>query len=457
MRLRLVLIFSLGTLALSSLLGSLTFLGVRSVLITQQERTDLQQSYVNAALVRNTLYAAPLTLANEVASIEQSANSTLLLKIAGQWQVDNPQVSALDISLAARRAADQGHVSTETRDVGGDLDYVVGIPVPAVQTQVFEVWQLNGLEGNLRSLALIIAGAALFTTVLGASLGIWVSRRAVRPLVVVSDTAASIAAGDMTTRLPTTHAGSEVEQLTESFNAMVDQLTTRMERDARFASDVSHELRSPLTTLAMSASILEAHRGDLDPVAQQSLDLLSAEIQLFQGLVEDLIELSRADVGAHDLVLEVLPVLELTRQAVRSVVSRLDIVAPQVEAEESVDRRQVLVDRRRYERVLANLLDNAQRYAGGATAVRLWADDHDVHVAVDDAGPGVGPGEHEAIFERFYRGRAAHDRTSVRGTGLGLALVREHLQLLRGDIRVTESPDGGARLEFTLPVVEFPT
>ena len=349
------------------------------------------------------------------------------------------------------------HVTTETRMNSTSLDFVVGIPMPAVETRVFEVWQLNGLEHNLRVLLLVIASAALFTSVAGAAGGVWVSRRAVRPLVVVSDTAARIAGGDFATRLPTTHAGSEVEQLTASFNAMVDQLVTRLERDARFASDVSHELRSPLTTLAMTASILQAHRDELEPAAQESLTLLSAEIGLFQGLVEDLIELSRSDAGANSLTLEVLPLAELTRQAVRSVTRRLDVDEPRVEVDPSLETARVLVDRRRFERIIANLIDNAQRYAGGAVALRLTAEGSVARLNVDDAGPGVAEGEHERIFERFYRGRAAHDRTTVRGTGLGLALVREHVRSLDGEIRVTSSPEGGARFQIDLPLVEFPS
>ena len=364
LRLRLVLIFGLGTLLLSSLFGTLTYFGVRDVLITQQQQTDLRQSYVNAALIRNTLYTAPLTLTNEVSSIQQSADSTLLLNIHGQWQTLNPQMPFIDISAAAMDATRHGHVSTQTRRVQSDLVYVVGIPIPAVQTEVFEVWQLDGLGNDMRTLLLIIGSAALFTTVLGASGGVWVSRRTLRPLVVVSDAAVKIAGGDFATRLPTTHAGSEVEQLTESFNEMVNQLVTKLERDARFASDVSHELRSPLTALAMSASILEQHRDELAPAAQESLTLLSAEILVFQGLIEDLIELSRSDAGANTLTLEVLPIAELTRQAVRSVTRRQGGNEPLVEVDADLEDARVLVDRRRFERIIANLMDNAQHYAG---------------------------------------------------------------------------------------------
>lgn len=457
LRLRLILIFVLGTLLISSFLGTLTFFGVRDVLIVQQQQTDLQQSYVNAALIRNTLYTAPLTLTSEINSIEQSANSTLILKIDGQWQTVSSRVPGIDISAAAMAAANANRVTTETRTIFSSLNYVVGIPMPAVQTQVFEIWQLGSLEHNMRVLLLVIGSAALFTTIVGASGGVWVSRRTLRPLVVVSQAAARIAGGDFATRLPTTHAGSEVERLTESFNAMVNQLVTKLERDARFASDVSHELRSPLTALAMSASILEQHRHELEPAAQQSLTLLSAEILVFQGLIEDLIELSRSDAGANTLSLEVMQIGELTRRAVHSVTRRLGGAEPVIEVDPQLDTARVLVDRRRFERIMANLMDNARHYAGGVVAVRVVVHGDHVELNVDDAGPGISESDQEHVFERFYRGRAAHDRSVVRGTGLGLALVREHVKSLDGEIRATTSPEGGARFQIDLPLVEFPS
>ena len=141
----------------------------------------------------------------------------------------------------------------------------------------------------------------------------------------------------------------------------------------------------------------------------------------------------------------------------RSVTRRLDVDEPRVEVDPSLETARVLVDRRRFERIIANLIDNAQRYAGGAVALRLTAEGSVARLNVDDAGPGVAEGEHERIFERFYRGRAAHDRTTVRGTGLGLALVREHVRSLDGEIRVTSSPEGGARFQIDLPLVEFPS
>jgi two-component system sensor histidine kinase MtrB len=251
-----------------------------------------------------------------------------------------------------------------------------------------------------------------------------------------------------------TRADREVQQLTESFNEMVGQLVERLERDARFASDVSHELRSPLTTLATTASVLTQHREELSPAGQESLDLLTADLAIFQSLVEDLLEMARGDAGAVPLVIETVAGVELVRQSVRSAVRRHGLAEPAIEVMANVEEPFVSVDRRRFERVMANLIDNAHYYAGGATAVRLDVEDGLFAINVDDAGAGVPLEEREAIFERFFRGRAAHDRGIARGTGLGLALVRDHVRVIGGTIRVLESPDGGARFQILLPLAD---
>jgi signal transduction histidine kinase len=111
------------------------------------------------------------------------------------------------------------------------------------------------------------------------------------------------------------------------------------------------------------------------------------------------------------------------------------------------------VDRRRFERVITNLIDNAHRYAGGAVALRIDVADNVVAFNVDDAGAGVPLEESERVFERFFRGQAAHDRGIARGTGLGLALVRDHVRAFGGTITVLRSPEGGARFQILLPVV----
>ncbi|MGC1419320.1 MAG: HAMP domain-containing sensor histidine kinase [Acidimicrobiales bacterium] len=454
LRLRLLVTFGLGAFILSAFFASLTYLGIKHVLISNQQRTDLNQSFANAALVRSTLYTSPPELPNLLNSIEKATNSNVLIQTHNQWLSKSQGAVTQDVSSAIIDAAVSGHATEQTLTFRGQEIFVVGLPIPAVETQFFEVFQLSTLSHTLGILLLLIGAGAILTSLMGISGGLWVTRRTVRPLERVSAAAALIAGGELTTRLVTGNTDREVQQLTDSFNAMVSQLVDRLERDARFASDVSHELRSPLTTLATSASVLSQHRGDLSPIAQQSLDLLVGDLAVFQSLVEDLLEIARSDAGAATVLLETVPAVELVRQSVRSASQHHAIAAPSVEVADEVHDPQVNVDRRRFERVMSNLIDNAHRYAGDAVAIRISVANDLLVIDVDDAGPGVPPEEHEQVFQRFFRGRAAHDRGIARGTGLGLAMVREHVRTFGGTIAVLESPEGGARFRISLPFEE---
>jgi two-component system sensor histidine kinase MtrB len=454
LRLRLLVTFGLGAFVLSSLVATLTYVGVERLLINNQQQSDLGQSYVNAALVRSTLYTSAPEISNLLNSIQNASSSNVLVRTHGEWLARSDKASTFDVSANTVSIVSDGRATEQTLRVGGRIIFVVGVPIPSAETQFFEVFQLSNLEHTLRLLLMALIFGALATSLVGLSGGLWVARRTVRPLMEVSNAAALIAEGALTTRLLVNQADREVQQLTESFNQMVSQLVQRLERDARFASDVSHELRSPLTTLATTASILQQHRNDLSPAGRESLDLLLADLSIFQSLVEDLLEMARTDGGAVPLDMETLPVIELAQQSVRSASRRHGLDEPPVDVASGIGDPLVRVDRRRFERVITNLIDNAHRYAGGAVALRIAVTGPVVEVNVDDAGAGVPVEESEQVFERFFRGLAAHDRGIARGTGLGLALVRDHVRAFGGTITVLRSPDGGARFQILLPLVE---
>ena len=222
----------------------------------------------------------------------------------------------------------------------------------------------------------------------------------------------------------------------------------------RFASEVSHELRSPLMTLAASVEVLENSRDEMPDRAQTALDLLSADVDRFQQLVEDLLEISRFDVGAIKLHLEEVLVAEMVIQAV----SVLGGGGVPVRFDDEVSTVVVRVDKRRFARVLANLLDNADKYAGGPTSVNIELLDEVVQIAVEDNGNGVAEAERDVIFDRFSRGSEGGNRASDSGVGLGLALVDEHMRLHGGRVWVEDRRDGesGARFVVELPVVALP-
>jgi two-component system, OmpR family, sensor histidine kinase MtrB len=454
LRLRLLVTFGLGALLLSGLFAALTYEGVHHILVNDLQQTDLHESYENAALVRSTLYTSPPELARLLNSIERATNSSVLVQTDEEWLSRSHGAQTFDVPKDLSEAVLRGNAADQIQVVRGKVIFVVGVPIPAVETQFFEVFNFASLEHTLRLLMLVLGAGALITTLIGVAGGLWVTRRTVQPLEKVSLAAAAIADGNLSTRLQVTRADREVQQLTDSFNEMVSQLVDRLERDARFASDVSHELRSPLTTLATTASVLQQHRFELSNAGQESLDLLTADLTIFQSLVEDLLEMARSDAGAVPLSIETIAAVELVRQSVRSAARRHGLNEPPIEVAAAVDDPLISVDRRRFERVITNLIDNAHNYAGDATAVRLDYEAGQFAINVDDAGSGVALEERQVVFERFFRGRAAHDRGIARGTGLGLALVRDHVQAFGGSIHVLESPEGGARFQILLPLVD---
>jgi two-component system sensor histidine kinase MtrB len=454
LRFRLLMTFGLGALILSALFASLTYEGVHHELVNDLQHTDLHESFENAELVRTTLYTSPPNLASILNSIEHATDSTVLVNTHQQLLSQSEGASIKDVPTETLNLVTKGEATSQILNINGKIMFVVGIPIPAVETQFYEVFPMNSLEKSLSTLLHNLLLGALVTSLIGIAGGLWVARRAVRPLERVSLAAGAIAEGNLSTRLQVTRADREVFQLTESFNQMVSQLVDRLERDARFASDVSHELRSPLTTLATTASVLQQHRSELSPAGQESLDLLTADLSIFQSLVEDLLEMARSDAGAVPLVMETVPAVELVRQSVRSAARRHGLDEPPVNLTEGVGSPVITVDRRRFERVIANLIDNAHYYAGGATEVCIDIEGDQLSINVDDAGAGVPLEERDTVFERFFRGRAAHDRGIARGTGLGLALVRDHVRAFGGTIRVLESPAGGARFQILLPYEE---
>jgi two-component system sensor histidine kinase MtrB len=205
-------------------------------------------------------------------------------------------------------------------------------------------------------------------------------------------------------------------------------------------------------TLAASIEVMNNQRDDLPDRSRAALDLMAGDIDRFQQLVEDLLEISRFDAGVVHLELEEVHLAELVMQAVSH--SSDDDVPVQLDAE--LAGVLVRADKRRLVRVIANLLDNAAKYGGGATSVGLRRVDGGVQIAIEDLGPGVPEEDRGLIFERFSRGVSAGRRGTSEGVGLGLALVAEHVNLHGGRVWVAGREDGreGARFVIELPVEE---
>ena len=235
---------------------------------------------------------------------------------------------------------------------------------------------------------------------------------------------------------------------------MADAMERRIARDARFASDVSHELRSPLQTLRSSIDYLNGHRDELSAQGATALDLLASEVDRFQQLVQDLLEISRPDAEGSVFERGLVNVTELVQHRVGE--HRSGQLGPEVELAISPAATDAVVigDKRGLAQVFDNLLRNAEKHGGGVTRVEISRPGYFVRVAVEDDGPGVAPSERELVFERFTRGAAARKRGAGSGAGLGLALVYEHTRRHGGSVHVESRVDGqrGARFVVKLPI-----
>lgn len=449
LRTRVTLAFAIGALLLSAGLATITYGLARSYLVRQRETSGLRQTYANARLVRTALAAGDANISELLASVQSPGRSSPLLLHRGGWYKASEGSGADALPPAMLATVGAGTAARQRiESPTGQPQLIVGIPLPAVGGAYFEIYQLVELDRTLRILVNSSVAAALVTTIAGATMGWWASRRVLSPLAAVSEAAAAVASGRFDVRLEES-GDPELSRMASSFNQMTEALLVRIRRDARFASDVSHELRSPLTTLAAALEVVSSRREEMPERARVGLDLLSAEIGRFERLVENLLEISRIDAGVEELVVEDVVLGQFVREALRTGHQPSPVVELQDGAAETVVR----ADKRRLERVLANLADNAARHGGGVARVVVEREDGWAGFAVEDSGAGVAAEERERVFERFFRGRAAGMRGAGEGSGLGLSLVQEHVALHGGRVWVEDREGGGARFVVRLPVV----
>jgi len=462
LRTRILLMFALGALFLSLFLAAAAYSFTRSSVVNQRDQAGVQQAYRDAQVAQIELGSSNASAQAAIARLQSLGVSQAAIQYRGAWAA----VSAARFGPDAipppllRRVIQEGVPSRMITSIDNDPVLVIGIPLTSGDAWYFEFVALDDAAATLRSVLLSLLFAGVITTMAGALTGAIVARRAVRPLGDAAQAAKAIAGGRLDTRLEPSD-DHDLRILANAFNDMAAALQTRVERDARFASDVSHELRSPLMTLAASVEVMQARRDEMPERAQAALDLLVGDVTRFQGLVEDLLEISRFDAGAIRLHLEELLVAEFVRQAVA--VSSLPSTS--VSVSERAEGMIIRGDRRRLARVVANLIDNARLHGGGEPSVSVTEADGDgeplghVWIIVEDHGAGVPSEERELIFERFARGAVAGRRSSSDGAGLGLALVDEHVRMHGGRVWVEDRLDGepGARFVLELPAEEVKT
>ncbi|EST22309.1 hypothetical protein N566_26685 [Streptomycetaceae bacterium MP113-05] len=337
---------------------------------------------------------------------------------------------------------------------------IVGKRVSDLNGNPYQLYYVFPFDQEQETLSLVkgtLITAGVFVVVLLGAIAWLVVRQVVTPVRMVAGISERLAAGRLRERMKVT-GEDDIARLGESFNKMAQNLylkihqleeLSRMQR--RFVSDVSHELRTPLTTVRMAADVIHAAKEDFDPVTARSAELLIGQLDRFESLLGELLEISRFDAGAASL--EVAPV-DL-RDVVRRVVDGCAPLAERTGSEVRVlgDEEPVMVeaDGRRVERVLRNLVDNAIEHGEGRDVViRLAVAGGAAAVAVRDYGIGLRPSEVNRVFNRFWRADPARARTTG-GTGLGLAIALEDARLHGGRLQAWGEPGGGSQFRLTLP------
>ncbi|MGH3519002.1 MAG: MtrAB system histidine kinase MtrB [Haloechinothrix sp.] len=358
-----------------------------------------------------------------------------------------------------RDFVESGLESTQIHTADGETYLIVGTPVTntARQVQLYLLFPLASEKNTVSTVqnTLIVGGLVLLLLLAG--IANLVTRQVVLPVRRAANAAGRFAEGDLDKRLAVV-GEDDLAKLAKSYNEMAASIQVQIRQleefgqlQRRFTSDVSHELRTPLTTVRMAADVLHASREQFPAGLARSTELLVDELDRFEALLGDLLEISRLDAGVEELAAEyidVRPIVERVREQVRVLAGKagspiqLDLPDTEVFAD---------VDSRRVERILRNLVANAVDHGEGLPVkVRLAATDDAIAITVRDYGVGLRLGEDELVFSRFWRADPSRNRRTG-GTGLGLAISQEDARLHGGELLAWGMPGHGSCFRLTLP------
>ncbi len=358
-----------------------------------------------------------------------------------------------------RDFVEQGREAEQIHTVDGTTYLIIGAPITtnARPLQLYLLFPLSAEQNTVSTVQnTLIVGAAVLLLLL-AGIANLVTRQVVLPVRRAADAAARFADGELDERLAVV-GSDDLSKLAKSYNEMAESIQTQIRQleefgqlQRRFTSDVSHELRTPLTTVRMAADVLHASREQFPPGLARSAELLSDELDRFEALLGDLLEISRLDAGVEELTAEVVDVrsiVERVREQVKvlagSAGSAIELDLPEQEAIAEIDARRV-------ERILRNLVANAIDHGEGQPVrVTLGVNDEAVAITVRDYGVGLRQGEEDLVFNRFWRADPSRNRRTG-GTGLGLAISQEDARLHGGELEAWGAYGHGACFRLTLP------
>ena len=361
-------------------------------------------------------------------------------------------------------ARTDGEDNVISREPGIAAGAQVQLPADGSTYTIYFLFPLDEQQDTMELVARALLTAGTLMLVLVAGVGWLVTRQVVTPVRMARRVAERLAAGRLQERLRVS-GEDDLARLATSFNQMASNLQRQIRQleelsrvQRRFVSDVSHELRTPLTTVRMAGDVLHDARRDFDPATARAAELLQLELDRFETLLVDLLEISRFDAGAAvldtddvNLVDVAHRVVDTTRALAEQRAVRLRVDAPDHPCLAEADVRRV-------ERVVRNLVTNAidhahtdpKREGTALVVIRVAGDDQAAAIAVRDYGVGLAPGESAMVFNRFWRADPARARTSG-GTGLGLSISMEDTHLHGGWLQAWGRTGEGSQFRLTLP------
>ncbi|WP_234005604.1 MtrAB system histidine kinase MtrB [Arthrobacter sp. PGP41] len=324
--------------------------------------------------------------------------------------------------------------------------------------ELYLIYDLNTAQKTLDEIQSVLwAGGAVLVLLIGA-VAWYVTRNVVSPVSHAAMVSEKLAAGQLQERM-VVRGEDEVARLGASFNHMaaslqeqITQLATLSQMQQRFVSDVSHELRTPLTTVRMAAEVLYDARHDFDPINKRSAELLYNQVERFQSLLSDLLEISRFDAGVAVLDAEAEDILQVIAHAIEGAAPVAAEYGSEIVLRAPEGAVIVEMDARRIDRILRNLILNAVEHGEGKpVTITVAASQTAVGVAVRDQGIGMDPAEAARVFDRFWRADPARARTTG-GSGLGLSIAMEDTKLHNGWLQAWGKKGSGANFRLTLPL-----
>lgn len=447
---------------------------VQQVQESVQRATESTQRTLDAARVEGDAVALQTLYDNAVDAMSRQAGTDLIagFRVSGAPSTIAPQDvqrgEIADLITPGLRAAVQGDgeqrwwqsIALPGPGGGAVPGVVIGQQVEFPEVGAYEFYFAYDLAAEQQTLQFVqvtlwLVGAGLVLLIAAIS---WVVLRSVTvPIAEAAQTSATLAAGDLGVRLPV-RGEDEFATLGRSFNAMADSIESQIKELAelslvqqRFVSDVSHELRTPLTTIRLASDMLNDQRESFDPTTARAAELLHAQVQRFETLLTDLLEISRYDAGSVQLEYEPTSLAHLAEDVIASMQQLAEQHGTDVRLVAPGGYSPVEMDPRRVRRVVRNLLGNAIEHGEGRPiVVTVDSDQHAVAIGVRDYGLGMSAADSERVFDRFWRADPSRKRT-IGGTGLGLSIALGDAHLHGGTLAVWSELGRGTHFVLTLP------